>query len=133
MGGEWWKPWGTRFPRRATLWSWTALQSLQRVREKKKKSKVNLGKKNKNLAYIIKLRVNFGGDIGVQSLHPLKSLTGIWSRQPRCPGCGLSLLCRCAQGAQPGSTDPSQASLTQLPAPAGVWKDLHLLVTLKHR
>lgn len=38
----------------------------------------------------------------------------------------LSWLCCCTQGAQPGSTDPSQASFTQLPAPAGVWKDLHL-------
>ena len=46
VGGEWWEPWGTRFPRTAALWSWTALQSLRRVREKKK-SKVNLGKKKK--------------------------------------------------------------------------------------
>lgn len=67
------------------LWSRTALPSLQRVREKKKiKSKVELGKKE-NLAYIIKLKVNFGGDIGVQSLHSLKSLSvhtavvpGVW-------------------------------------------------------
>ena len=35
-------------------------------------------------------------------------------------------LCHCTQGAQPGSTGPSQASFTQLPAPPGVWKDLHL-------
>ena len=65
---------GVRSPRRAALWSQTALRSLQRVREKKK-SKVKLGKKE-NLAHIIKLRVNFGGDIGVQSLHSLKSLSG---------------------------------------------------------
>lgn len=116
MGGEQWEPWGTRFPSRAALWSWTDLQSLWRVREKKKKSKVKLGKKE-SLAYIVNLRVNFGGDTDVQSLHPLKPLTGIWARQPWCPGCGPSLSC---------AADPSQASLTQLPAPAGVWKDLPL-------
>ena len=43
---------GVRSPRRAALWSQTALRSLQRVREKKK-SKVKLGKKE-NLAHIIK-------------------------------------------------------------------------------
>lgn len=37
----------------------------------------------------------------------------------------LSWLCLGTQGAQPGSTGPSQASFTLLPAPAGVWKDLH--------
>ena len=54
-------------------------------RKKKKKSKVKLGKKE-SLAYIVNLRVNFGGDTDVQSLHPLKPLTGIWARQPWCRG-----------------------------------------------